>query len=436
MADLCTATPAVRLMLHYPFWAEVFYSMKVIEDYSVKTLQTDGVRLWVNPDYFNPLTLEYRITALAHELCHKILFHCTRGLEFDPYWGNVAADIVVNTLLHKNGFKIHPAWVQPEPKYDGWTFEAVYHDLMRNMKKPPPQPQGGQGQPKPGDEQGGGKGQASEGDKKGGKGKGSKGKDKPEAGEGGNGKDTPAPTPDDKPGTFAPGTPEQWKDIQRDVQKFKGSQEARDKLEQKIEVDVTNALARAKGMGKAPAGIQGAMDALKEVKKEAWFDHVARFMQALCMSEFNWARTERRYFAMHDVFTPDVYSPVLEKVVILTDASGSCFEAAQQANFGGHMSNILSETKPRKVIVMTFDTKVHHTYEIDPNNFEMERPRGGGGTSFVEPLQRADEEQPSVIIVLTDMMGTFPTEAPSCPVLWASTIPNIEPPFGDIVYIN
>ena len=104
--DTCVTTAAVRLMLHYPFWCELYYTMKVVEDYGVRTLETNGRCMWVNPTFWETLGFDYKVAALAHETCHKMLHHCTRGLDFDPYWAGIAADIVVNTLLHQNGFKI------------------------------------------------------------------------------------------------------------------------------------------------------------------------------------------------------------------------------------------------------------------------------------------------------------------------------------------
>jgi hypothetical protein len=355
-----------------------------------------------------------------------MLFHCTRGMSFDPYWGNVAADIIVNTLLFKNGFKIHQNWVQPDMQYDGWTFEAVYADLMKKLKKQPP-PKPGQGQPQQG--QGGGQGQPQPS---------AGGKGKPEPGNGagdGPSKDVPDNIAGDGPPQMPSWVPEQWKDINRDIQKFKGSAEARERLEQKIEVEVANAIANARAAGNAPAGVEGAVDALREVKKENWYDHTARFMQALAFSEFSFHRYDRRAVEMYDIVAPDLYSPTLECVVLLQDASGSCFAAAQQADFAGHMNNILSETRPRRVVVMTFDTQVHLKYEVDPGMFEMRPAKGGGGTSFIEPLQRAMEENPAVIICLTDLEGSLPSTPPDCPVLWACTT-KLVAPFGETVHVE
>jgi predicted metal-dependent peptidase len=436
MAEKCTEVGAVRLMMYYPFWCEMFYSMKVIEDPSIPTLQTDGWRMWVNPTYYNALALDYKITALAHETCHKMLHHCTRGLDFDPRIGNIAADIVVHNLLVKNGFKIHPSWVQPEPKYDGWTFEAVYRDLMKGAQTP--QPEGGtKGNPQPGDggQEGGEEGQDegdSEGGQEGGDQSGQPGKGKPGQPKPGQPGKSPADAVFDA-------MPQEWKNAWRDVQKFKGTAAEVENFEQKIEQQVANAIQTAKSAGNAPAGIEMAMDGVRVVVTEKWYDHLARYMQTLSISEYNWARNNKRIAAMHDVVAPDNYMEALGTAVILTDASGSCYDAAVQANFAGHVNAIFGECKPRRVIVAYFDTMVHNWVEMDPGEIEFEpQPQGGGGTSFVQPLEWVKEQDfnPAVVIVLTDMYGTFPQDEPDFPVVWASTEKNMKAPFGEYIEIN
>ena len=41
--------------------------------------------------------------------------------------------------------------------------------------------------------------------------------------------------------------------------------------------------------------------------------------------------------------------------------------------------------------------------------------------------------EPDALIYLTDGMGTFPTHAPSYPVLWGTIIKEARYPFGDVV---
>lgn len=445
MKDNCTATAAVQLMFKYPFWCELFYTFKVIETTNVPTLQTDSVRLWVNPEYWMSLTLEYRITALAHESAHKMLHHCTRGRNFEPYMANIAADLIVNTMLADNGFKIHPSWVQPEDWVRDKTFEQVYHELMKRAKpkpKPPEGEEGVKGNPSGEQEEGEGDGEGEDEDTDGegaGAGEDEAGSDKP--GKSGRGKGKPDKDAPAELDTNAPemegDVPEQWKHINRDVEQLEGSPEAIERHEQKVEQQVGNALANAKAAGYAPVGVETAVDANREVKQEAWYDHLARYMQSLAFSEFSYERHDRRQAALFDVVAPDVFAPALSCVVLLIDASGSCFSAAQQANFFGHINDILSETKPKRIVAKFFDVIVHKTVEVDPGEVEFnEAPAGGGGTSFVQPMQDAEEEHPDVIICLTDMFGDFPKEEPSCPVVWASTSPGMIAPFGETILIQ
>ena len=66
--------------------------------------------------------------------------------------------------------------------------------------------------------------------------------------------------------------------------------------------------------------------------------------------------------------------------------------------------------------------------------------RGGGGTSFVDPFKRLADEgiHPTFLVYLTDMDGAFPTDVPSYPVLWASTVPlkrAKQAPFGEMMEV-
>lgn len=466
MANHALEVAAVRLMLKYPFWCELYYSMKIIETFALPTLATDGKRMWVNPEFFAGLTLDYRISALAHETAHKMLHHPTRGRQHMMPWANIAMDIVVNTLLADNGFKIHPKWVQPEAKYRGWTYEAVYYDLIKDLKEPPPEPKGGEGeddeqdkqeQPDSGEgddsEEGGeegdegeeeGEGNApGEGDEEGddegdqeGQGGGKPGKGKPgkdaDGDEDEGGDASVAGDMDDR-------VPNKYKDAWLDVRPFKGTPEQAEAFEEQVEELVQQAIMRAKSEGHAPAGIESQMEKVRQVAMEKWYDHLHRFFQKLRQSTYDWGYINKRLAMRYRVIAPTQYSPQLGTVVIFRDTSGSCYYAAQQAQWNINVEAILSEAKPEKIIVADFDTVVHRAVETQPGDMEFEAPPvGGGGTSFTELIPWMEQEGivPDVVIILTDMYGTFPTEEPPYPVIWASTSPGMKGPFGETIYIN
>lgn len=87
------------------------------------------------------------------------------------------------------------------------------------------------------------------------------------------------------------------------------------------------------------------------------------------------------------------------------------------------------------------DTDVQSVREIE-NVKEISEIefKGRGGTDFRPALKLAEEFNPDIFVYLTDLMGSFPEEKPSFPVLW--TIPqeevpkNYEPPFGRVLTLG
>jgi predicted metal-dependent peptidase len=433
-------------MLYYPFWCELYYTMKIIETLRVPTLATDGRNMFVNPKFWDTLTLDYRVSALAHEVCHKMLHHCTRGRGHDPYWANIAMDIVVNTLLAANGFKIHKNWVQPDQKYAGWTYEAVYHDITKDLQQPPPQPQGGEGTTPPpqeddGDEKqpgGGAREEGEDGDEEGQEGKGSP-QEESSDGEG-EGEGDPEGEGDGGTGYCdRSDIPKKYQGAWKDVKQYIGTPEQVEAFEEKIEQQVQQAIAAAKAMGHAPAGIEAAVVKATRVAEEKWFDHLQRYFQSMRQAEYDWARINRRYAAIHRVVAPVQYTERLGKVVIFVDASGSCWDKMIQSCFASHINAILAEAQPEETHVAYFDTIVHKHVIVDPGNIEFEEaPSGGGGTSIRWMAEWLESEgiEPAVVIVLTDMYIDFPVVEPPCPVIWASITPKLEAPFGETIHVK
>lgn len=477
-----TQDAAVRLMLKFPYWSELYYTMTVYEDRDCPTLSTDGRNMWVNPEFWKTLTLSLKISALAHEVGHKMLLHCSRRGARDPLLWNMAADFVVNGILSENGFELGKDWLYDD-QYRGWAVEAVYSDLeAKAVKQPQPsqsnygqqQPQGGgngNGQAQKGESpqegtegeasgeeqgessDGGGDGDSDAGDGASG-GQGADGGDGNDSGEGDGGSAGGSAGQAQDQGSqgggggnsvtySVPGVPESWKDKYRDIRDVEGSKETIDKYEKEVMEAVEKAIMTARAHGTAPAGMEG-FDDLMKPSKEAWYNHLHRYMQSLSMSEYNWARVNRRHLVQHSLFTPDHYSESLEHVVFAIDCSGSVFDAASQANFAGHVNAILAEAKPKHTHVMYFDSRVtrHDELEYGALDFSI-RPKGGGGTDFRPIFERIEGEGivPEIVIFLTDCYGSFPEEPPPYPVLWASIIDPKHlgyylPPFGECVHVD
>lgn len=465
-----TQDAAVRLMLKFPYWSELYYTMTIYEDARQPTLCTDGRNMWVNPAFWATLSLDLKIAALAHEVGHKMLLHCSRRGARHPMLWNIAADYVVNAILKKNGFQLGDGWLF-DAKYDGWAVEAVYHDIEQQAQQKPQQGAGDGkqegGEPEEeGASQGKGKGQSGgeedsegDGDSDGDGGEGdaggadagaAEGDSDPAAGASGGtagagaGADAGA---DAGTGGHAeyevPGVSQTWKDMWQDINDMQGSAEQIDKAEKEVLEAVEKAIQTARAHGNAPGGMEG-FDDLMKPSKEPWYNHLHRFMQSLSMSEYNWARINRRHLVQHSVFAPANFSESLENVVFAIDTSGSVFDQQSQAGFAGHVNAILAETKPKRTHVLYFDAKVQRHDELDYGALEFStRPKGGGGTDFRPIFQYLEDEGivADAVIILTDCYGEFPDEEPPYPVLWASIIDPKDlghylPPFGEVVHVS
>ncbi|HEX6824878.1 MAG TPA: VWA-like domain-containing protein [Nitrospiraceae bacterium] len=406
MKTTVTADAAVRLMLFHPFWSELYYSMKIIEDETPlrgrpMTLATDGESMWVSPTFWKTLALDHKISALAHEVCHKMFLHTSRRGDRDPFIWNIACDHSVNNTLESNGFKPIPGYWVCDHKYKGWSPEAIYADIIRNLPPPPPKGGKGKGKPQPGDGEG---------------------------------------EPGGSPYEDMDEVPEQWKKAWRDIMQKKGTPQEIERFEAEVQQAVEKAMATARAMGHAPAGVEAPMAEAFKPAEEPWYNHLHRFFQHLCTSEYNWAKIDRRFAAMYSIVAPAHFSEALGEVLIFIDCSGSCYDAAQQAGFATHVSAILSEAKPRKLTVAYFDTKVHFSEEVDPGEFAVQlHPHGGGGTSFADLFDWAEEQgiQPAVCLILTDMEGSFPKHGPEYPVIWADVYHHCGPaPFGETIRVK
>jgi predicted metal-dependent peptidase len=379
MATNIAAAAAVRLALRHPFWTEVFYSMDVQEatpDMGIDTQATDGRSLWINRDHFMPLALDMQVSELVHELGHKIFLHPTRRGHREPKLWNVACDHAINTMMKSNGFPIGPDWLC-DMKYNGWLAEAIYADLKKENDE---------------DEKQG------------------------------------------KPGRHQlPG----GRDDVKQPQDMTPEQVAAH--EDQVKALVDRAIANAKAMGQLPAGIeQGTVQAYK-APGEPWYNHLHRYMQALAVSQYNWARMNRRALITHGVFAPLHYSEALGDIAIFIDTSGSCFQAAQQMQFAAHMNAIMAEAKPRRIHQYYFDAKVYPGAVIEAGEVDVvTKPKGGGGTSFVPIFQQLEDDDitPDVCIILTDLDGRFPKDEPAYPVLWVDTWGRKTAPFGEVIRVD
>jgi predicted metal-dependent peptidase len=237
-----------------------------------------------------------------------------------------------------------------------------------------------------------------------------------------------ADLPDTPPPRRGTGTGNEWcnglgDDINND--KFLTPDEIKDiEIQAKIELGQAALAAKARGqltgkLAEFVAGIVG-VDA-------RWYDILTQFMQSMANAETTWKRPNRRY---QDVYLPSVAKvPNMGTVVLQVDVSGSISPAEAQ-HYGGHMTAIVEQCKPERVIVLYTDTEVKRadTFEFGEDiEFHF---FSAGGTDMTAGFDWCDanDVQPDVFITMTDGFTPWGVEQ-SFPVVWIITS-DVKPAHG------
>ena len=171
-ADLTNSRRYIAALISLQSKAPVHYSVlcatEVIWTDKIPTAATDGVYVYVSPDFFRGLeTDQQRAFLLAHEVSHIILRHPQRGAAFsergflqagqpfDPALYNRAADYVINSDCKAMGLEPIPEGCYSDQYGRNDLVDSVYIDLYqkRDADKPDdPEPQPAPSQDDEGDQ--------------------------------------------------------------------------------------------------------------------------------------------------------------------------------------------------------------------------------------------------------------------------------------------
>ncbi|WP_028214824.1 DUF2201 family putative metallopeptidase [Paraburkholderia mimosarum] len=384
------------LVLDQPFFGSLALRVKVVEDPACKTFWVDGESLGYNPAFLATLNdLECR-GILAHEILHVANGHCFRQGPRDADRWNDACDYAINPVVKQAGFVL-PSPHLDDARFHGKSAEEIYAVLTQEARQKEKEKSGG----KPG-------ANAPDGQKT-----------------PANGANTPsaAPEPDAPPSCG-------------EVRPYPGPDMPVKEAEWKVAT--LQAAKAAKMRGALPGSLASLVDAATEPSVD-WRAILMRFAQQVTNDDYSWAMPNRRYLHM-GLYLPSLHSPAVGDAVFVRDSSGSVFDETQ-AQFAAEVINVAEVVRPARLIVMDCDTRVTQVQVFERGDpIELAPVKGGGGTSFVDPFRRLEEEgiSPAFLVYLTDMDGRFPDVTPSYPVLWASTTPlnRVAPaPFGEMVEV-
>lgn len=380
------------LLLDHPFFGSLLFRLKGRESRSIKTMATDGISLFYNPDFVDTLNAATLCGVLAHEVLHPGLQHHVRRSGRDPKGWNEACDYAINPILLDAGLRL-PEGVLVDDRFREMSAEQIYNQLQTEAEQ------------EPGDED-----------------------DTQEAG--GDGAASPQGSPDD---CDEPSAPVTEGGIGQVLDAPATNEEAPTVKEQGREwsVAVNQAVTLAKQAGKVPAGIERTLDGVAEAAVD-WRELLRRAWSETTPADYSWMRPNRRHI-WAGLYLPGVMREGVGEVAIAVDCSGSV-NSRQLRLFGAEVHSILEGQRPQRVYVIYFDAVVHKVETFEAGQRVSLNPVGGGGTEFGPCFEWLDEHGvvPQTLVFLTDLYGSFPSFEPAYPVLWAST-GSRKAPFGEVI---
>jgi predicted metal-dependent peptidase len=388
------------LLLDHPFFGTLLFRLGASPCFSIATMATDGVSLLYNPDFVETLSAAELAGVLAHEVMHPALQHHTRRGDRDQVRWNMACDYAINPMLLDAGLTL-PKDVLIDNRFRAMSAERIYNLIEEEENQ-----------------------DSSNGN--------SQGQNEPASGappEEEEAQDSEDPDADGNP--TAPATPGGIGQVLDAPESEDGGGKTVAEQAREWHIAVEQAESVAKLAGKMPAGAVRTLESAQAARVD-WRELLRRAWSETVPADYSWMRPNRRH-VWAGLYLPGITSEGVGEIAIAVDCSGSV-SGRQLGLFEAEIRSILAGQQPRLVYVLYFDAEVHKVETYQAGEPISLTPIGGGGTDFRPCFAWLKERGmvPQTLVLLTDLCGTFPTEAPVYPVIWAST-ENRQAPFGQVV---
>jgi predicted metal-dependent peptidase len=120
----------LRLRMKSPFFGTLAMFVQFIPCENIATAATDGRAIFFNPEFLQTLPRAQQDGLLLHEILHAALLHPLRLKERDARLWNIAADIVVNgMIIRQGGFELPLDGLRDET-LEHLSVEEVYELLQ------------------------------------------------------------------------------------------------------------------------------------------------------------------------------------------------------------------------------------------------------------------------------------------------------------------
>jgi predicted metal-dependent peptidase len=120
----------VSIVTQHPFFASILMKRQLIEDETIPTAAVDQRnQIYINPVWFNSLSVDEIVFVLAHEIGHVIGQHATRrGTRNAKKW-NIAGDAWINDMLKASGIGQPISGCVDMPGSKDETVDEIYNKL-------------------------------------------------------------------------------------------------------------------------------------------------------------------------------------------------------------------------------------------------------------------------------------------------------------------
>jgi len=416
----------LRLLADHPFFGTLLLHAPLRETFEIPTMATDGYAIYYNPAFVETLTDDEALGVLLHEVLHAAYSHLPRRGGRDPLRWNVAADIVVNGIVEREGVGCLPQGALRDLALQDLPVEEVYALLP----EPPPLPQPDLLEEAPSqyeslDEPGGAeKGQG--GDREEGSEAGAEGSS-PAQEKGGEGKGASQKRSNQGDGNA----------LSQGLEDGSGKALAPSNLRDYWRRVLGEAQVAVETAYRSRSQGQGALGASREYREavEGRLDWRTLLWRFLTPTPTDFGGLDRRF--VHQRLYLEALEEWNVRVHIAVDTSGS-IGSAVLSRFLGEVRAILRAYPRTQAQLYYADAQLYGPYPLEPEG-PWPRPRGGGGTDF-RPFFRHLEAQENPLgeilaVYLTDGYGDFLETPPRFPVLWVVAPGGLADegfPFGEV----
>jgi predicted metal-dependent peptidase len=394
------AKAKAKLMLEHPYIGALSTALELNSDPKTLTFSSDGHSITYNAEYFEKVPLDEIEFALANGAMHAVLKHRERLHDRVGRVWQAATDLVVNSMLVKNGF-ILPPYVYYDERFEGMYAEEIYDvlkdEMITNQTRDDAEVESEEIAPT---------------EEK------SKERQKQQ-------------NPSDKPDKSQ--TPKSAEQPPQRVHEVPIDQEMFDALQQELHEHFEQIFTKYKRQGELPKGLEMVVPELFSHKID-WREALYRYIAEYAKSSYSFMPPNMKYL-YRGICLPSLSSDLL-RIVIAIDSSGSV-DAQLLATFLGEVSSIMLAHPNYEIDIIAADTEVrsHKTYL--PGEMLSYEISGGGGTDFRPVFRYIDRhiDYPALLLYFTDGMGIYPESEPHYDLLWVMPEEK-EVPFGEILVLG